>query len=182
MFLVRPDSLICALLATGLLACGPDSNGGDGETTATIGEDSATGGTDTDTGGGSTSVGSEIEGLEVHSSSHSYNCISGCESLYSIDTLSITLTAEADMDITIAWHDWNITDSELALAPTAFDTDEVHLDAGVRTTIYLRHTSNDFCSQPNDWHEPMRALITIDDVPLELSGTSVGGMGYDDGC
>ena len=161
-------ALSCLLLATSLIACGPESEKGE--------TDSETG---ADTGENATSAGGELEGFEFHEVEHVYYCLSGC-GISRSNRLNFWLKSDAAMDVTIAWHDWTVDDRELSLDPTPYVTEEFELEAGALTPIELDYRREQHCDEPEGWWDvPARALITVDDVPIELVANSQGGMGYD---
>lgn len=178
----RPYVLVSLSLA---LACGPvvdsESEGatdGDASTegsSAGASTDATTGAT-TDSATGTTGV--EFEGLSIELASHSYICIDGCYGYYSTDRLRLELVSETDRELEIAWYSWTLTDAELKLGEFPIDVELVSLQAGELTEVDLTEERDGFCSM-SDWQDPMRALITIDDVPVELAGLSNGSFGWD---
>lgn len=120
--------------------------------------------------------------LSVESSSHSYQCIDGCEGYYSDEWLSLSLLASPDSEprmVELAWHDWTLNaNAELSPSPDPL-LESVELVPGELVEVEFHISADGFCNNEVSWSETMRVLIAVDGVELELSGNSVGSGGWD---
>lgn len=147
------------------LACGPEADGEDAG--------GGSGGAD-----GLEPEPSDLDGFTIESVNHGYQCIDGCESHYSSHDLDFVITAEQDVEIDVQWHDWTLGDRALTSSEPPIAETTIALPAGVPVSVDLRESQSGFCSM-DVWTEPVRVLLTIDGQPVEVTGHSGGGGGYD---
>lgn len=173
-------SILVFLAACGPTVDEPSSSMGGGGTQGSPDTDDSAGETSSgeSSGGSTTAPAPELDGVEIVSVSHSYECIDGCESFYFNDSLRLSLLSEQARMLEVTWYDWTVGDRELATGTEPLATEQIDLPAGEQVTARLSRSRDTFCDM-DDWSEPVRVLVEIDGIMLELQGTSSGGYGWD---
>ena len=121
--------------------------------------------------------------LSVEMAAHSYQCIDGCEGFYSDDWLSLSIRADPDSEprsVELAYHGVTLQSSGgLFVSNPPLDLATVELVPGELVEVGFHVSRDGSCNNEVSWNDPMRALITVDGVELEVTGNSVGSGGWD---
>lgn len=182
-----PRIAVCSL-AVLLLGCGPSapddaqgSEGAGGSTSAPDPEDETEGSDEGSDGGSdesSTGAPDPLPELLIENARHGYECIDGCESFYSNESLRLTLTSETTRTAEVELQDWTLGDRALSSDDDPILVETVDLVAGEPVEVRLSDSRTGFCSF-EDWSGPARIRLHIDGVAVEVEGYSSAGSGWD---